>query len=343
MYSSLIKWSKKNFSHLPWRESRTLYGTLVSEIMLQQTTVGTVLNHYDRFLKRFPTIKSLAKSTEEELLIEWKGLGYYRRAKNLKKIAEQILKNHNGNIPTSFDELINLNGVGPYTANAIMSIGLDQKALAVDANLERVLSRLFLIDVQKGPKLTQKIYELFENNEILNIKKISFRELNEAIMDLGRTYCKVSTVECLNCPLNKLCQANLNRNQLEFPRSNKTAEKISHDLSLLRVIVKKKDEVLMYQKVDTEWLHGQWELPTFILESSDKKLKQYPMISQKIVQFDGQYKTAITKYKITNYIKIMSEKDFKKLDKNKRYEFRKLDRSSNLSTASIKALNKIKS
>lgn len=343
MYDKLIHWSKKNFSHLPWREKRNIYGTLVSEIMLQQTTVGTVLNHYERFLKRFPTIKSLAQSSEEELLIEWKGLGYYRRAKNLKKISEQIFLQYNGKIPETFDELMTLNGVGPYTANAILAIGLDQKALAIDANLERVISRLFMIDELKGTKLTKKIYELFNANEILNLKKTSYRELNEAIMDLGRTYCKVSTVECLNCPLNKICQAHINRCQLKYPKTNTVKLKESFELSLIRIIVKKRDEVLMFQKDKNEWLHGQWELPTFILESGDKKLKQYPLLNNKINKFDGEYKTSITKYKIINYIKVMSEASFKKLIKDKKYIFRKFDRSSNLSTASIKALTKIKS
>jgi len=343
MYDKLIQWSKKNFSHLPWRENRSMYGTLVSEIMLQQTTVGTVLNHYERFLKKFPTIKSLAQSSEEELLIEWKGLGYYRRAKNLKKISEQIFLQFNGKIPEAFDDLMSLNGIGPYTANAILAIGLDQKALAIDANLERVISRLFMLDEIKGAKLTKKIYELFNANEIFNFKKISYRELNEAIMDLGRTYCKVSTVECLNCPLNKVCKANINRCQLEYPKADKIKLKENFELSLIRIIVKKNDEVLMFQKAENEWLHGQWELPTFILESGDKKLKQYPDLKSKISKFDGEYKTSITKYKIVNYIKVMNEANFKKITKDKKYIFRKFDRSSNLSTASIKALAKIKS
>lgn len=342
MYKNLIHWSKKNFSHLPWREKRTLYGTLVSEIMLQQTTVGTVLNHYERFLKRFPTIKSLAQSSEEELLIEWKGLGYYRRAKNLKKISEQIFLQFKGKIPESFEELMTLNGVGPYTANAILAIGLDQKALAIDANLERVISRLFMLDEMKGTKLTRKIYELFNTNKILDLKNISYRDLNEAIMDLGRTYCKVSTVECLNCPLNNVCKAHINRCQLEYPKTDNVKVKENFELSLIRIVVKKNDEVLMFQKEEKEWLHGQWELPTFILETADKKLKQYPMLNCKFNNFDGEYKTSITKYKIINYIKVMSVANFKKNIKDKKYIFRKLDRNSNLSTASIKALNKIK-
>lgn len=343
MYQKLIQWSEKNFSHLPWREKRSLYGTLVSEIMLQQTTVGTVLNHYERFLQRFPNIKSLANATEEELLIEWKGLGYYRRARNLKKIAEQVNLKHKGIIPDTFEELQKLDGVGPYTANAILAIGLDQKALAIDANLERVISRIFMIDEVKGIKLTKKIYELFAANEILNFSNVSYRKLNEAIMDLGRTYCKVSTVECLNCPLNKICKANLNRSQLTYPKANVIKEKTNFELSLLRIIVKKNNQILAYQKNESEWLHGQWEIPTFIISTNDEKLNQYPQIKNKFTKFDGEYKTTITKYKINNFIKIMSEESFRKLSKDKKYIFRKNDRSSNLSTASIKALSKIKS
>lgn len=118
MFKKLIQWSTKDFSELPWRKKRTLYRTLVSEIMLQQTTVSTVINHFERFLREYPDIKSLAASTEDQIVMSWKGLGYYRRARNLRKAAIDIQKNHGGRIPTSYELLLEINGIGPYTASA---------------------------------------------------------------------------------------------------------------------------------------------------------------------------------------------------------------------------------
>jgi A/G-specific adenine glycosylase len=342
MFKDLIKWSKNNFSHLPWRENRSLYRTLVSEIMLQQTTVGTVINHFERFCSVYPDLKSLANSTEEKLLIEWKGLGYYRRARNLKKIAEQISITHNGRIPDVEMELLSLNGVGAYTANAILSIGMDKKAIAVDANLERVLSRIYGIQELKGPKLTQKIYELFNNKEILSLKKISFRELNEALMDLGRVYCKSKTVECQNCPVSDECIAYAKREQLSFPRTIEK-KKVSHELKLVRFIVRKNDKVLVYQKKSNEWLHGQWELPTYVVSSTDEPFSQYPKIESKIkLDICKTFKSAITKYKIENVIYEIEAEKFKKYLNDNKYVFKTVDRDSNFSTASIKALKLIK-
>ena len=160
-FKELIHWSKSQYHHLPWRENRTMYRTLVSEIMLQQTTVGTVLNYFEKFLKQYPNIKSLAKSTEEEVCIAWKGLGYYRRARNLRLLAIQIEEKFKGNIPIDEMALMELKGIGPYTCNALISIGADREALAVDANLERVLARYYGLSDLKGLKLQKKLLNLY--------------------------------------------------------------------------------------------------------------------------------------------------------------------------------------
>jgi A/G-specific adenine glycosylase len=341
MFINLISWSKKHYSDLPWRTNRTLYGTLVSEIMLQQTTVGTVKNHFDRFLKKFPTIKSLADTTEEELLIQWKGLGYYRRAKNLKKICMELMKSYKGKFPQDELSLLKLNGVGPYTANALLSIGMDRKALAVDANIERVLSRFYGIELEKGSKLSKEIYIQFKENKILNLKNVSYRELNEALMDLGRVYCKSMTVECQNCPVNKGCVAYKNRTQLKFPISSKTKKEV-FEIEVVRFLIVKEKKYLAYLKNEKEWLHGQWELPTFILKSSDKKLVQYPILTSKIdTNACKKFKTTITKYKITNWIFPISLKEFQKISKDPKYFFRELNDKSNFSTTTMKCLAKL--
>ena len=345
MSQELINWSKKNYSDLPWRKRRSLYNTLVSEIMLQQTTVGTVINHFDRFIDKYPTIEALSKTSEEEICIAWKGLGYYRRARNLRKAAIAIVEDFNGKIPLDFEKLKTIPGIGEYTASALLSIGANKKALAIDANLERVLSRLYRLSVEKGPKLQKELKKLFEQGKLFKGRSnLNWRNLNESLMDLGRVYCQANKVDCLSCPLSKDC-AVVNENPLIYPsRQKKDKKKESINLELLRVLVKKDGQFLAYKKSENEWLSGQKEFPTFILKTSDKSLSQYPY-------WDGQvnlnlkslkkFKTGITKYKITNYVLEISEEKWKKsfsCGKNRFFYVNPDSKDENLSTSSSKAV-----
>lgn len=330
----LVKWSLKEFSDLPWRRHRTLYGTLVSEIMLQQTTVSTVLNHFERFLKEYPTPKHVADATEEQLLISWKGLGYYRRARNLQKACKTICDEHDGEIPLNFEKLIQINGIGIYTANAILSIGADKKALALDANLERIISRLYGIDIEKGSKLQKEILNRFEQSEVCQeIDSIGARDYNESLMDLGRNYCQARRASCEICPLRSECYSAKNNCALDLPKV-KDVKKESFELELLRVVLKENDKYLVYKKEAHEWLSGQYEVPTFIISSEDESLKQYPSITG---DFWGlpSVKTGITKYKIVNRVLWVNKEEFKKLGLDiSQYEFG----NTNLSTTSMKVV-----
>ncbi len=338
----LIQWSQTEFTDLPWRNSRSLYGTLVSEIMLQQTTVGTVKNHYERFLKRFPDLASLAKASEEEVTVAWKGLGYYRRARNLKKISEYIFNQCGGEFPSTAEKLQEIPGIGPYTSHAIIAIGKDARGLAVDANLERVIARLYGLKFEKGPKLQKKILELFNSEKIFSDFNLSYRGLNEALMDLGRTYCQARKATCDLCPLKNDCLAFKSKKPLSYPveKIATLKEKEEHELHLLRFIVIKKNKVLAYKKTDKEWLAGQYEIPTLVISTTDKKLKQYPFLKSKVL--DGKlkkYKTSITKYKIVNSILVADQKLLKTMGFTSEVEWRDLDDDhANLSTASYKAL-----
>lgn len=333
----LISWSESEYSNLPWRKNRSLYRTLVSEIMLQQTTVGTVKNHYDRFLMRFPTLESLAAATEDELLVAWKGLGYYRRARNLKKISEAIANNHAGEFPHDRDALMGIPGIGPYTASALVGIGMDKRALAVDANLERVIARLFGIKTEKGLKLQKEIQQLFIDKKIFN-EKVSFRKLNEALMDLGRTYCQARKASCELCPLKKDCSSFKTGKPLLLPAGTSAKKAQEHEVQLLRVYVMKGEKLLVYQKNEDEWLSGQFEVPTFILKTTDKKLQQYPVLEFK-GDFKASFKTGITKYKIDNKILHLDEKAFKKLKFDRKVSWKVIgNEDSNLTTATIKGL-----
>jgi A/G-specific adenine glycosylase len=341
MFASLIKWSLSEFRHLPWRQHRTIYRTLVSEIMLQQTTVGTVLNHYERFLQTFPSLESLASASEEELLVAWKGLGYYRRAKNLKKIAEGLIEQHGGIFPDEVEALQAIPGIGPYTANALRAIGMDKKGLAIDANLERVLARLLGVNVAKGLKLHAAIAEAVAAHPAFQ-RGFSWRELNEALMDLGRTFCQARRASCELCPLRSHCVAFSQGTPLAYPALVAKPEKEKHELHLLRVFIRKGNKLLVYKKGSSEWLSGQYEVPTLILKTTDKKLTQYPVIAGQPAGLNVEYKTSITKYVIRNFIQVASLKELKQLGFHAPVEWREFDsKEANLSTATLKGLAKL--
>jgi len=307
----LIDWSLDHFSHLPWRdEKRNLYTTLVSEIMLQQTTVSTVLKKFKPFLVKYPSIQDLAQSSEEEVCLAWEGLGYYRRARNLRKAAIFIVDECGGHFPKSVDKLLEIPGVGDYTANALMGIGRNEKSLAIDANLERVISRFYGFKSFKGPKLQKEIKEAFEKNSILKRANVfGFRATHEALMDLGRIFCQAKRADCHICPLNKKCFAyNEVGSPLSLPKII-VKKKEKHQLKLLRVFVQNRYGLLGYMKNSDEWLSGQIEVPTFVIKTSDKKFTQYPSAEFDVNKF-VIVKTAITKYSIENFKVEMTKKEF---------------------------------
>jgi A/G-specific adenine glycosylase len=344
-FNKLIKWSKTHYHHLPWREMRSVYGTLVSEIMLQQTTVNTVVNHFEKFLEKYPNIDSLSEISEEQIVIDWKGLGYYRRARNLLKAAKTIKNDFDGVIPKSYPELISIHGIGDYTANAILAMGENKPALAVDANLERVLARYYGLKSIKGIHLQKEIRALFSEEKICpEIKSIGGRAFNEALMDLGRSFCKARSTHCDLCPLNQSCYSVLNKTQSTIPLEPEKKQKNSGvELNLLRVIVENpENQILAYKKSKDEWLSGQYEIPSFVLSSADEGLTQYPELREELeLMLLPSYTTAITKYKIKNHLLYASLSDLKELGINSS-EFVWIDRESNLSTASSKALNLLK-
>ncbi len=331
-FNKLIHWSEQ-FQYLPWRQNRSLYRTLVSEIMLQQTTVATVLNKFEGFINQYPNISKLAEATEDDMLIAWKGLGYYRRAKNLLAAAKYIKANYNAKIPTDYDRLTPIPGIGDYTANAILAIGDQQKALAIDTNIERVISRYYGLDLKKGPKLKKEISQLF-NNKIINLD-VSFRALNEGIMDLGREYCKSTRVCCDSCPLQFGCKK---KKDLLINPIIKKPKNITYDLALLRVLIIEGNSLICYKKTEGEWLAGQWECPTFIVNNI-LDIKQYPCI--KFCYKDlTSFKTNITKYKISNYILKINLKEFYRLFSwDRQLQKISISQIGNLSTATQKALD----
>jgi A/G-specific adenine glycosylase len=200
----LLAWFRQFQRDLPWRRTRDPYRIWLSEIMLQQTRVAAVIPYYERFLERFPDVRALAEAPQEEVLRMWSGLGYYSRARNLQKAAQEIVAKHEGIFPQDFDTALALPGIGNYTAAAILSIGYSRKHAVLDGNVARVLARLGAI--RGDLRETIRWRNLQENaNHLLDPK--SPGEWNQAMMELGATLCTPRAPQCLLCPVAKFCRA----------------------------------------------------------------------------------------------------------------------------------------
>jgi A/G-specific adenine glycosylase len=218
---ALEDWFTQQGKNYPWRHTTDPYAILVSEVMLQQTQITTVLERgfYTRWMQRFPDISTLATATEDEILHAWQGLGYYRRARNLQKLAQAVVEKHKGVLPTSHGELLALPGIGPYTAGAIASFAYDQPQPIVDGNVARVLSRLgnSRVPIDSSTGQTQ----LWQTAKSLVEKSQSPRKLNSALMELGQTQCRTGQPACLLCPVQSFCEA---KHPSELPLKQKRIE-----------------------------------------------------------------------------------------------------------------------
>lgn len=259
--AELIRWYERHGRQLPWRENWDPYSILVSELMLQQTQVATVIGYYGRWFERFPTLRDLANAGEADVLHAWQGLGYYARARNLHKFAKRVVDEMSGVFPSDVEELIRLPGVGRYTAGAIASFSFNLPAPIVDANVERVVSRLLNlqqpVDQREGREAVWDFAARYAQGE-------NARILNSALMELGATLCSVRKPLCLHCPVRAFCAAK-EPDSLPRKRVRRKIEKRSeaHFIALRKI--RKNEEVLLQRSVGKRW-HGLWILPA-LLES----------------------------------------------------------------------------
>ena len=217
---ALLEWFDREKRPMPWRETKDPYRIWLSEIMLQQTRVDTVRGYYERFLRAFPTVAHLAKATEEEVLKEWQGLGYYSRARNLHRAAQEILRQWNGVFPDSYDAILSLTGIGPYTAGAVASIAFDRQVPAIDGNVYRAASRLFGIRENiERPSVQRDIRDAV----LSQMPSERPGDYNQALMELGATLCVPGTPDCARCPLSSRCDAREAGDAADLPYHEKKA------------------------------------------------------------------------------------------------------------------------
>jgi len=256
--SKLLSWYRANKRSLPWRghASRSAYAVWVSEIMLQQTRVETVIPYFEKWMRLFPDVQSLAGASEHEVLNAWEGLGYYSRARNLHKAAKMVVDQHHGEIPRNLDELRRLPGIGRYTLGAIASIAFGMDVAALDGNIKRVYARIFDVEEPVDSSAGEKVlWDLAEKH----LPKGHAGDYNQALMDLGATVCVPRNPRCLICPVMRLCQARQNGTQNQRPVM-KPKKDVPHYVNVAGVIIERKS-VLLAQRPSKGLLGGMWEFP----------------------------------------------------------------------------------
>lgn len=325
----LREWFKKNAAQLPWRPAdldapRDPYAVWISETMLQQTQVATVREYFIRWMKRFPDVETLAKANEEEVFKYWQGLGYYSRARNILKTAKAVTleerssdRVHKKTLPVTRRELEALPGIGAYTAGAILSLAYHQREAILDGNLVRIFSRLHALDFLPTDKLEKRRCPtksgMTTNKQIQSASEIYWdyaREVadspkaymhNEALMEMGRTVCKIKNPDCGNCPLQNACRAHLENRTAEFPPAKKHLQKDWHGTVL---IVKSADHKILAVHGGQKFFKNQFTLPHF--ESPRNATAGLPAQAERYIDADkvlsveniGKFRHSITVHKM---------------------------------------------
>ena len=255
----LLRWhASDGRKDLPWQRERTSYRVWVSEIMLQQTQVGTVIGYYDRFMARFPTVQDLARAKADEVLHLWSGLGYYARARNLQRTAQILVQRHGGEFPTTLDEVVQLPGIGRSTAGAILALSRNERHPILDGNVKRVLTRYFAIAGYPGETAVER--QLWSLAEACTPAE-QVAAYTQAIMDLGATVCTRANPACLLCPLTAACVARRDNLQSLLPAPRPRKARPARAAWVL--LAQRGANVLLERRPPTGIWGGLWGLPEF--------------------------------------------------------------------------------
>ncbi len=298
----LKQWYRAHARDLPWRRTADPYCIWVSEIMLQQTQVATVIPYYERFLESFPTVADLAAADEEVVLRHWEGLGYYRRARQLHKAAKQIVELHDGVFPTNAEDVDALPGIGRYTRGAILSIAFDQRQPILEANTIRLNCRLLALEEIHTSSASQRLLWQFAE-DILPRKGSGL--FNQALMELGSAVCTPRDPKCLLCPVASICPTRAAGKQNSIPVPKKKT--VYEELAETAVVVFKKNKVLLRRCREGERWAGLWDFPRFESTAANGKQSSEAACVQRLTGIDCRIrdqslktlKHGVTKYRIT--------------------------------------------
>jgi A/G-specific adenine glycosylase len=307
----LLVWYRAGHRDLPWRRTRDPYAIWVSEIMLQQTQVATVIPYYTRFMERFPTVEALAAASEDDVLRLWSGLGYYSRARHLHRGAREVVSRHGGRFPSEVDELLRLSGIGRYTGGAIASIAFGREAPILDGNVIRVLCRLYGLrgDPKRAP-LHQRLWQLAEEL----IPEGEAGDFNQALMELGATVCTPAAPECDPCPLAGRCEARRLGLQDSLPELARAPSPTP--LRMAAAVVWRGSEVLLVKlpsaaagsKVGDgqRWWAGMWQFPSGLVAPDEsvavaaaRHVREATGLNVTAGGVAGVVRHGVTRYRIT--------------------------------------------
>ena len=340
---NLISWYKKNKRNLPWRKNvndeNYPYKVMLSEFMLQQTGVSIVIPYFENFINRWPTIKSLSSAREEDILLAWQGLGYYRRARNLLKSAKQICNQYDTKVPKSLEELQSLPGIGVYASGAIRSIAFNKKAVAVDGNVKRVIARYYGFSGR-----------LDQNEKLINEKASrccpdkSNRQYTQAVMEHGALVCTPKLTKCGLCVLSSKCYAYKNNIVDQIPEPKLKVRKMK--LNCISFLSLKGDrEVLLRKRSKNVILGNQWELPSTSWSKAkckfDKKL--CPIPSKHWNKLDINFTHKFSHIDLSCSVYFSDADSNKKFSLGNAYKWINLKDISNypVTTMSLKTLNEL--
>ncbi len=275
----ILKWFKHyGRKDLPWQNPATPYTVWVSEIMLQQTQVATVIPYFNKFIKRFPTILDLAKAEQDEVLHYWSGLGYYARARNLHQCAKQIIEQHQGQIPNTLNELESLSGIGKSTAGAILSLGHKKFGVILDGNVRRVLARHYGIEGWYGKSVVAKTFWYYAE-QVTPVDNIN--SYNQAMMDIGATLCTKTKPLCSECPLRETCVALKQNRVTQLPFKKPKKENPIRTIYML-VLRSNSGAILLQKRPAVGIWGGLWSFPEFATKDAVKLWLHQYCVTEKI-------------------------------------------------------------
>ncbi len=296
----LLRWYQANQRDLPWRRSNTPYHIWVSEVMLQQTQVKTVLNYYRRFLTKFPGIKRLAAADSQAVLKVWEGMGYYARARNLHRAAKAVVQDHGGRIPDRWEAFRSLPGVGDYIAAAVLSIAFNRPYPVVDGNVKRVLARLHKIHAPVNHSSSDKQFRKAAAN-LLDSRRPGI--FNQAMMELGALVCKPRNPLCDACPITRMCRAYQTRQVADFPKRQKLKATPQYHIAV--GVIYKNGSVLITRRKAEGLLGGLWEFPGGKIKDGEsaqaaciREIKEEVNLKVEIDRHLAQVKHAYTHFRI---------------------------------------------
>ncbi|HZX11253.1 MAG TPA: A/G-specific adenine glycosylase [Acidobacteriota bacterium] len=297
----LLHWYQHHQRRLPWRETQDPYKIWISEVMLQQTTVQTVLPYYRKWLQIFPDIRTLSQASTQDVLKAWEGLGYYQRAKNLHRASKIIMEKHQGQIPQNFSQLESLPGFGPYTTAAVLSFAFNQPYPVLEGNIRRILLRLMDLHHEASPSTDKKIKPIL--NSLFFPQESS--QFNQALMELGALICRPQNPSCLLCPVQKHCKAFQSGTQEIIPKPKKRE---FHKIKAVLGIISQDNRYLIQKRPSEGLMADLWEFPGGKIKPGETPVKALHReikeeVGQKVIKerFLTKVNHSYTQFRVTLY------------------------------------------